>query len=157
MTTSHISWSAPEYEFREKTPVWYWTSIVIAILCIIYAVWNSNYLFAVFVVIAEVLIIIWGNEPARMVNFSLSPKGLSIDRKKTHPLSAIDHFSVEDLDHAEWPNLVFHFKKTFHIGFKVHAPRAQLAEIRELLLAAGVRQQEREETLVEILEEFLGF
>lgn len=157
MATPHISWSAPEYEFREKTPAWYWASIAIAVLCIVYALWSRTYLFAVFIVIAEVLIIVWGNEPARMVDFSLSPKGLSIDRKKTYSLSQIDHFSIEDLDHADWPNLIFHFKKAFHIGFKVHVPRPQLAEIRAILAGAGVKERDREETLIEVLEEFLGF
>lgn len=61
MTSFEIKWQAPEYEYREKTVSWYWISIVVAALVIAFSVWQKNFLFGFFIVIAEMLFIVWGN------------------------------------------------------------------------------------------------
>ena len=152
-----LIWVAPEYEFREKGVSWYWASICIAILILAFAVWQKNYLFAVFIVIAEMLMLVWGSEEPRLVKFTLNAKRLEIGIGRVYPLSDIDHFSVEDLDHKEWASVVVRSKHVFKFPVRIHVPKHHLADAQAILSGAGVEERHHEETLLETLEEFLGF
>lgn len=76
MATSFLmAWEAPEFEHREKDISWYWISIIVATLIIAFAVWQKNFLFGFFIVIAEILFVLWGNEKPRTVEFRITNKG----------------------------------------------------------------------------------
>ena len=62
MASFEITWEAPEFEYRPKSVSWYWISIIIAAAIIAFAIWERNFLFGIFIVIAEILFIAWGNE-----------------------------------------------------------------------------------------------
>ena len=47
-----IVWQIPEYEYRSKDVSWYWISLIAAIVLFAFAIWQKNFLFAIFVVIA---------------------------------------------------------------------------------------------------------
>ncbi len=57
MATFEINWEAPEFEYREKDVSWYWISIIAAAAIIAFSVWQRNFLFGFFIVIAEMLVI----------------------------------------------------------------------------------------------------
>ena len=76
-----IKWEAPEFELREKGVGWYWTTIIIAVLMLGAAVWQGNFLFAVLVVIGEILVLVWSGKEPPMVTFRITDKGLvDVDR-----------------------------------------------------------------------------
>lgn len=152
-----LIWVAPEYEHREKTVSWYWITIILAILILTFAIWQKNYIFAVFIVIAEVLIIIWAGEEPRLVKFALRAKDLVINDRKGYHLKDIQHFSVEDMDHKEWADIVLHLKGPLHFPLKIHVPKHHLTDVRHLFQQGGVPEVNREESFIEVLEEFLGF
>jgi hypothetical protein len=152
-----LIWVAPEYEFREKTVSWYWISICLAVLLIAFAMWQKNYLFAVFLVIAEILILVWASEEPKLVKFSLSSKTLAVGNKKEYPVHEIEHFSTEDLDHKEWALMIIHFHHSFRLALKIHVPKHHLEDARAILTDGGAQEIHHKETLIETLEEFLGF
>ena len=60
-----IQWHAPEFEYRAKTMSWYWLSILLAVVILALAVWQKNFLFGIFVIVAEILILVWANREPR--------------------------------------------------------------------------------------------
>ncbi len=78
-----IEWQAPEFEYREKDISWYWLSIIVAVLILSVSVWQKNFLFAAFVVMAEMLILVWAGRKPREISFSLDEKGLTISGNKS--------------------------------------------------------------------------
>jgi hypothetical protein len=149
-------WISPEYEHEPKDVSWYWMSVIAAIVILAVAVWQENYLFAVFVVIAEVLILVWANREPRMVLFHLTDRELTIDGRKSYALSQVEYWSHEDPPNSEWSNLFFHMKHRFHLGFKVHVPKHELDRMKNSL-STVVPEGEREEGLLDVIDEFLGF
>jgi hypothetical protein len=80
MASFEINWQAPEFEYRPKSISWYWTSI-----------WDRNFLFGVFIVIAEVLLIAWGNDAPPTVNFVLTDSNLSIGETKDYQVKLFEN------------------------------------------------------------------
>ena len=150
-----IEWTALEYEFRAKGVSWYWTSIILAVLLVSLAAWQSNFLFAFFIVLAEVLILVWAGREPQTVNFALSPQKLILNGR-AYPLSEVAHFSVDEPEHSAWANIIFHFRRRFHPGLKIHVAKDHLDSVRAMLAISTV-EIDREESFVDTLEEFLGF
>ena len=62
-----IEWQAPEYFHYQKDVSWYWLVLILGIVTIVFALWQKNFLFAVFVIIAEVLLFYWGRTQPRVI------------------------------------------------------------------------------------------
>ena len=101
--------NAPEFEHRPKSVSWYWISIIIAATVIAFAIWEQNFLFGIFIVIAEVLFITWGNEAPAMVDFALTDSELAIGDAKRYAIKLFENFSVSEQNEA-WAELYLHFQ-----------------------------------------------
>ncbi|HUX36110.1 MAG TPA: hypothetical protein VMV71_03700 [Candidatus Paceibacterota bacterium] len=156
MASFNIEWQAPEFHYHEKSVSWYWISALIAIIILGASIWQKNFLFAVFVVIAEVLILVWAGEKPRTIAFRLDEKGLTIDGKKFYPYSTISAFSVgEDLADG-WREFAFRFSHGLRPLLKVRMPADKGGEA-EKYLATIIQKTESKETLLDILEKLTGF
>ncbi len=96
MAAFEIVWRAPEYEFHEKGVSWYWLSIIAAAIVVAFAVWEKNFLFGLFIVIAEILLIVWGNREPRLVGFSINESGVAIEGAKSYSFKDFESMSVGD-------------------------------------------------------------
>src|SRR3990167_8463140 len=81
MADFELSWEAPEFEFREKTVSWYWVTIIGAVLILALAVWQRNFLFGVFILMAEALIFEFNKKFRPAARMSI-PKNKLADIKK---------------------------------------------------------------------------
>lgn len=151
-----VYWQAPEFEYREKGPGWYWTSIICAVLLLGIAIWTHNFLFATFVVIAEILVIIWGNKEPSFVWFALSDKGLRINEKVFYPLSDILEFSFDEREGDEWHVCIVHLNRRFKHVLHILVPDDQMEAIRGFL-GERVVEIPHQDTLSDSIERFLGF
>lgn len=161
MAKFEITWQAPEFEHREKGVSWYWITIIVAALIIAFAVWERNYLFGFFIVVAEILVIMWGNTLPRPMVFKLDDNGLSIGAHKHHSLREFESWSAEtdvaiDADGEELSELAFNFTSKFRVPLKVLAPAAALDEIRKNLKLV-LREVEHQTSLIEAIEKLLRF
>jgi hypothetical protein len=153
-----LAWQAPEFEHRPKTSTWYWVSIIVSILLLALAIWQRNFIFAVFVVIAELMLIIWGASEPRMIAFSLNQRGLTIGGAKFYPFSDIKSWSAdsEGFFDPEWPDITLHLVHHFHTGLKVKVPRAMFLDV-EKALRAHAREVPFEPSMIDVIEKLLGF
>jgi hypothetical protein len=156
MESFFLEWEAPEYEHRPKSSVWYWGSITIAVLILAVAVWQKNFLFAAFVVLAEILMLTWGERPPRLLTFSLSEKGLTIDENTFYPLGNFKSFSLDRESHEEWAGIVLFFESHLRPSILVHTPHAEAEEIAAAL-RKKVKEVPWEPTLLDSLERLFRF
>ncbi|OGZ00293.1 MAG: hypothetical protein A3B13_01485 [Candidatus Liptonbacteria bacterium RIFCSPLOWO2_01_FULL_45_15] len=151
-----IEWRAPEFEYREKGVSWYWLSIIAAIVILSVSVWQKNFLFAVFVVIAEILILVWAGRKPKEISFSLNEKGLTISGNKFYPYSAIENFSVREGRSEEYYDISLKLRHGFTHWLVVKTPTKNLAKI-EGAISQFVEKTEHEDSFLDSLERLIGF
>jgi hypothetical protein len=155
MASFEMQWEAPEFEYREKGVSWYWISIIVAAIVISFSVWQKNFLFGFFIVIAEMLFIVWGNRKPRMVHFSLNETAIVIDGAKHYFLKDLESFSVDELG-GEWTELIFYSRAKLRTPLKLLLPQGHLEEFR-----AGIKNILKEipyePTLIDSIEKLLRF
>src|SRR4051812_48043934 len=98
MAQFDMQWEAPEFVYRERGVSWYWLTIIVAAAMVAFAVWQRDFLFGVFIIIAEMLAIVWANRTPRMIPFSLSERELAIGSRKRYVVTNMETFSVADED-----------------------------------------------------------
>ncbi len=151
-----IEWKAPEFEHRSKGVSWFWLTIIVAVLVLALAVWQKNFLFGFFVVIAEVLILSWGNAEPREINFVLTEKNILIDGKKHYGLNELANFSVDELEHKDIVAIFIHFKQRFRGPLRIHVFKDKLESVRNIL-KMGVREIDHEDSIIDSLEHLIRF
>jgi hypothetical protein len=151
-----IEWSAPEFEYHPKGVAWYWTTIIISVLLIAIAMWQKNFLFGFFIVIAEIMILIWANREPQDHNFKITEHGITIEGRTFFPVREIASFaSFEDWS-EDWSTIIIDLKGHFRPSVRIHVPRPRFSEI-ERGFRATIPLVHKEESLIDILEKFLGF
>jgi hypothetical protein len=155
MASFETSWQAPEFEYRPKSVSWYWISIIISAAIIAFAIWQRNFLFGIFIVIAEILLIAWGNEIPATINFTLTENDLSIGEAKRYQVKLFENFSVNELD-DDWTELHFTFKAKLRTPLKVLLPKTKIEEVRKNFKPV-LRETEFDPSLLDSLEKIIGF
>ncbi|MEK7181249.1 MAG: hypothetical protein AAB738_02865 [Patescibacteria group bacterium] len=159
MVFQEIKWEAPEFEYREKTVLWYWVVIAVATGILALTVWQKNFLFGVFVIMAGVMIIVWGNREPRMAGFKLTQDGLVIDERKTYAYKEMEGFALDDSGEGEWAQMFFKFKSHLKTKLKISLPKTESDEIRKVIgsMAPEVAEVEWEHSFIDSLERLIGF
>ena len=151
-----ITWQAPEFEYHPKGVTWYWGSIIVAVILVAAAVWQRNFLFGLFIIIAEILILVWANRDPRPLDFTLNEKGITIEGHRFYPTREIASFaSFEDWS-EEWSTVILDLKGHFRPSVRIHVPRDQFNEI-EHAMQTIIPLVHKDQSLVDVLERFLGF
>lgn len=78
MEEQFLEWEMAEFSPITRSPWWYLCVLALGIVLIVLALWQSNFLFAVFVAIATGLVFIWSREETRAIEFAVSRNGVKI-------------------------------------------------------------------------------
>lgn len=152
-----VTWSAPEFRYFEKTAVWYFGSIIIALALVAVALWQKNILFAIFIVIAELMVFFWGRQEPRQYTYTLSEAGLDIGGAKFYQYSELAGYAfVHDPRPGELSELVFQPKRRLGTYLKVFLP-AETVETAKKFLTDRLPEIEYRESLAEHLMERMRF
>jgi hypothetical protein len=144
-----ISWHSHEYHYHEKHEGWPVLVAIGTFVVALIALYQSNFLFFIFALIAGVLFAVWGMRPPRELAFALDRKGLSVGGR-LHPYR---HFSAFALDGS---SLHLYPKSTLKPRLAIDVPDEREKEIRELLLEF-LPEVEYTESLMEALGHLLRF
>lgn len=159
MVFQEVKWEAPEFEYREKTVLWYWMVIAVATGVLALVVLQKNFLFGVFVIMAGIMIIVWGNREPKMVGFKLTRDGLVIDGRKTYQYKEMESFALDDSDEGRWAQMLLKFNSHLKTKLKISLPKTEESEIRKTLelMAPEVTEVEWEYSFIDSLERLIGF
>ncbi len=153
--TDSISWQAPEFEFNFKDVSWYWISLIIAIILIFVALWQKNFLFAVFIVFAELAVLYLANKSPQMWQFKINEKGIYIGESKLYEFAKIDCFDIHSYS-SEFSELIIKLKSKLNPYIKIFIPPEDEKVIKDYLLN-HIPQEELSESLVDSLEKLIRF
>lgn len=79
--TIYSQWKFPEFTTYERSNRWYFIAAAISVLMLVYAIISANYLFAVSVVIIDIIIMLQHRRAPLPLTFSIMHKGISFDEK----------------------------------------------------------------------------
>ena len=151
---SKIKWSAPEYEFHEKTMEWYWALGIITAALVLAAVILHNFLFAVLVVLAGFSVGLYGTRRPRTILHEINSGGVSLGNKNLN-YEHIGHFWINYNPPAK-KELIFESKKTFSTHTVLLLGNADPEQIRRYLLQY-LKEKKIEESLVAVIARALKF
>lgn len=155
MLATELSWEAPEYQYREKGVSWYWLSIIAAALIIAFSVWEKNFLFGLFVVLGEILLLVWGSRLPQSISFTLTRERIELQNGRSHSLQDFESVSMDALGDG-WMEVLFHPRAKLRTPFKVLFPEERLAELRDFLKTA-LKEIPYEPTFLDAIEKLLRF
>ena len=157
MNERSLEWSAPEFHYYHKTELWYWAVAGITGLIILLALWQKNILFAVFAVVAAILVTTWGRRAPRIIAFTLSHEALVIDNKKTYYTKDVTGFAIVPTEEdPELLELVLKPKGKIAHFVKVLMPTSHHEDVKEILLTS-VPEIEYEESTADRIARILRF
>ena len=151
-----IIWTAPEFEFSPKSVGWYWLSIIVAALTFLFALWQKNILFALFVIIAEFMILHWARQHPRHLQFRLTPKGLFIGEHNFHAFEHLMGFFILEIEGEERNELILRNDTKINPYIKVLIFRKDIPTFKQFL-SRYLKEIEYTPTLSDGLSKFLGF
>ena len=152
-----IRWSAPEFHYYHKDVGWYWLVIIVAIILTALALWQKNFLFAIFIILAGILTISWGRKEPKTVDFVLSEKGLDIGDKKSYPFENLAGFAIIAVPgESEISELVLETKGRFNKWVKVIIADERSEAIKKILLSR-IPEVPYEESFAEHIARILRF
>ncbi len=170
--TEVISWQAPEFEYRVKGVFWYWLSLIIAIILLALSIWQKNFLFAVFIVIAWLVIVYSASRTPTIWNFKISEKGIEINlpnndwtSSKFYLFSEIEGFDIHSSPtppdqypetQPEYRELILKVKKRFSPYLKINFPLANEEKIKNFL-QKYINKEEYSESLADSFSKLIRF
>jgi len=88
--SQYLRWEIPEYRKPERSRRWYTAAIIIAAVLVFFCFFafrdwrlvflglGSNFLFALIIVIAAIVVIIKDSQPPLMIKFEIGPEGIKL-------------------------------------------------------------------------------
>lgn len=156
MIPFELTWQAPEFEERDRDVSWYWVSIIIAAVLVTFAVWQRNFLFGIFILIAEILMIVWAGREPRLIHFSISDRGIVIDERKHYLLNEFETFSADEFADDDYADFMFHFKGRFHPPLQIKVPAEDASDLKKMLKQT-LKEIPHEPSFIDSLERLIGF
>jgi hypothetical protein len=107
--TDTISWQIPEYHGEEKTKLWYAVYSLITIALLVYAIFTQNFIFAIIIIFAAVLIVILDGGKPGMLNVTMGDRGVTVGKEFYNYDQLRDFFIIYEPDQGV-KNLYLEFK-----------------------------------------------
>ena len=146
-----ISWQVPEYEKHERTKLWYFTAIIVALLFLLFSFYTDNFLFAVLIIVVALIIILHDGRRPEMVNFSITDEGVVIGRK-FYDYDDLKNFAIVYKPNQGVKNIYFEFKNVIRPRLSIPFEKINPLPVRKELLKYLPEDLERtDQPLSEVL------
>ena len=163
----YLRWEVPEYKIPERGRAWYIIAGTFLFLCVFFSFftitdwhleflgYNSNFLFAVILIVSASIMYINEQRPPMMVNFELGPDGVKVG-SKFYDYDEIKNFCVFYKPKLSIKSLYFEFKNSTRMRLSVPLKRMDALTVRNFLVRYLNEDLEREnEPLSEQLTKLL--
>ena len=128
-----FAWVAPEYEYIEKHPKWYWIMGIGLLAIIIYAIITNSILMAITFILIGMLSYIFAERKPRQIRMEINPEGVIVD-KIMYEYDDLKSFWIFYEVEAGFKVLSLHSQKTFLPHIHIPVGDANPILIREVLL-----------------------
>ncbi|MBU0613502.1 hypothetical protein KKB10_05860 [Patescibacteria group bacterium] len=138
-----LQWKFPEYEEHVRGFVWYIVTGIISISLLIYAIIVSNFLFAIIIVIVDLIILIQINRKPDLIDFKITDEGVVIGTSFT-PYKNISNFWII-YNPPKVKTLYINYKATIRPDITIPLENKNPLRVREVLLQYIEEDLEKEE------------
>lgn len=142
----YLSWQVPEYEKKERDRVWYTLAATFLLVCLFFCFFeisnwkivflgiNSNFIFALILILSSIITIINDGQEPNMVDFKIGPEGINIG-KRFYDYDELRHFSIIYKPNMDIKHLYLEFKNSFtHPRLSIHLYEQDPITVRNYLL-----------------------
>lgn len=161
MTEETLEWQAWDNHHGERKSARWFLGIGIGALALIaIAIWTSNFLLAILVIIAAFTLALHHHKGPALVTYALTPRGVRID-DRLYPYENLNSFWLEEWVVAtpeqggHW-RLRFDSSKALLPHLTLPLPEAVDNTQVKAYLLAFLPEERHDESLIEALAEFLG-
>jgi len=154
-----LSWSALEYEERERSRDWFWALGIIVVTGSIAAIIFENYFFAALLVLGGALLWFLALKKPNYVEYELNAKGLRV-HDRLYPYENIKSFWVQidkTGERKKKPLLFIHSERAFMPILTLPIDETLADEIHALFSSKNIEEVEMQEHASEKIMEVLGF
>jgi len=149
-----VEWSAPEFDYHEKSSDWYWALGIITFGFFVLALLLKNWLFAILVVLGGFSLGMYGVKRPRTINFAVTSRGLKIG-ETLYPFDHLQSFWL-NYDPPHLKELYVISKKKFVPQIFIPLGQADPNLVREHLLKF-MEEREIQESFVDVIARFFRF
>ncbi len=149
----NLTWSALEYEEKERSNDWFWALGIIVVSSSIAAIIYGNYFFAALLLISGLLLGFFAIKKPDVIYYELNQKGLKIG-SQIYPYENIKSFWVQT---EMKPTLFIKSERMFMPMISIPIENNIAPDIHAILTTKNVPEEEmKEHTSLKIMES-LGF
>ena len=149
-----LTWSALEYEEKERGADWFWALGVIVVAGSVASFIYGNNFFGLLLIIGGILLGVFAIKKPDMVSYELNEKGLKI-RNRLFPYENIKSFWVKRV--GEKSALFIRSERLFMPIISMPIEQSLAEEIRSSMLENNVIEEEMKEHPSEKIMDYLGF
>jgi len=150
-----LYWEAEEFEYIHKTNDWYWAVGIIAGAIAIGSIIYENLLFAIFIIIASVALVMQSARKPILLKIRLNTRGITIGNK-LYPFNTLESFWIEKTEDIEKDTLIIKSRKVAMPYIVVPVKETEAITI-ERYLSDFLEEEELHEPLAQKIMERLGF
>jgi len=154
---NEINWEAPEFEYYPKGIIWFSITIFIAVLLLAIAIWQKNFLFGIFILIAEILILIWGNREPHILKFKIDDDKIYAGENNSYRIESISGFAFTKSIMPGFWDLKIYLKNRLGSEVKFIIPEEIYEDIRLFFIQKNISEKEYDESFIESLQKLAGF
>lgn len=153
-----ISWQAHEFEYHQKDIGWYYLVAIAGIIFVAVALWQQNYLFAAFLIIASGMLIYWGTARPGVMTITIADTGVKPNQFRFVPMTELLGFAIHEDGQrdVEWGIMLLRSKHRFAPYIKLPIPRGKMKQVRALL-HNHLDEFEYDESLIDEMLRWLKF
>ena len=127
-----MSWKTREFEKYHRTKHWYFWMIIVSTGLIIWSFWTGNVLFSLIILMAAILIFIYGERNPRELKFSITNLGIVFGEKFIPYKEIVGFWVAYEVPYLK--NIYFDIKGATSPRLTVYLDKANPVEIRSALL-----------------------
>ena len=150
---SLFSWQASEYIYYEKSPLWYFVILVLALLCIGVAIYFRQWILIAVIVMFVIVLIQYSRRKPQVRNYALNEQGIKID-DKTYFFKQFKSFWI--IEAAEETSLNFEPLKRLSPIITIPLSGVRVEDLRSILVKY-LPERKRGEELIDRISKKLKF
>lgn len=150
-----IIWRAAEFKYFKKSFGWYVTVIGIAALLVIFALTQNNFFFAVFIVLATIMLVFLGKKRPKVVRFEITDNGVSVGKDISYSYDELEGYTVREYEHR-LSEIVIKRNAVVDPFLKMPVDSKKLPKAVDKL-SKHIPEKEYEESMIDTLSDLFGF
>ncbi len=140
-----LKWQVPEYHAPERSKSWYIIALIFIVICLFLSFftvnswkveflgYNSNFLFALILIMAAIITIFNESRPPMIVDIELGPEGIKTG-SKFYDYDEIKHFSVIYKPKQSVKSMYLEFKNSIRPRLAIPLRRMDALTVRNYLV-----------------------